>query len=194
MKRKGIIGSLLAVVGVIIVVFSFSSRINRFMEMHVDRSRNNAQAIDRNIVEVFEDIEANLQYIIYKPHFERMEHFYNETGDISQLARKVKENILSQDKHVSDMLILENNQILYSTREVYDYTFIGVNGRDNICFCTRDNIEYEIGIICHKDNLSYMLVLDAESFFESVGNEKNQMQDGVLLLDADAKFLMYSHE
>ena len=106
MKRKGIIGSLLAVVGVIIVVFSFSSRINRFMEMHVDRSRNNAQAIDRNIVEVFEDIEANLQYIIYKPHFERMEHFYNETGDISQLARKVKDGEIDPD--AIDMELFES--------------------------------------------------------------------------------------
>ena len=194
MKRKGIIGSLLIVIGLIIVVFSFSSHINRFMEMHTNRVSDNAQVIDSNIVEAFDDTVARLEYVISRPDFEKKEHIYNKTGDISQLADKVNRNMLSQDKYVSDMLVLENNKVLYSSKEIYDYKFIWINGIDNVCICTQDDINYRVGIVCKKNNLSYMLLLEAKDFFEYVGDEKNQMQDGVLLIDAEAQFLMYSHE
>ena len=176
MKQKVAVGVVLFLSGIVLLFYSISSQVYGYIGEHSRRTSDNIKGIDRNISKELNLYRETLEFIA--------EHIAHE-----------EEKPLSNDKMIDDLLIVEQNQIIFSEEGKFDYSFEKIEGFSDLSWSLDDNGEYNLAITYIsnvQDTREYILLLDLEEFYKTVASEKNQPHDGVILVDVSGKVVMNS--
>ena len=176
MKQKVAVGVVLFLSGIVLLFYSISSQVYGYIGEHSRRTLDNIKGIDRNISKELNLYRGTLEFIA--------EHIAHE-----------EEKPLSKDKMIDDLLIVEQNQIIFSEEGKFDYSFEKIEGFSDLSWSLDDNGEYNLAITYIsnvQDTREYILLLDLEEFYKTVATEKNQPHDGVILVDVSGKIVMNS--
>lgn len=124
------------------------------------------------------------------------EETYRQTGEIKDLTRQMEETILSEHPLACDILCLDGETILYSTRGKTDYVFpadAGLEGDVAIRPCVdADGTIYLTFLKGLGSDLQYAVVVELTTFYETVaGDLIAGTQDRILLLDAGGRTVVY---
>lgn len=176
MKRKVIMGIAFFFFGITLLLYSISSQVHGYISNHSKRTSENIQGIDRKISEELREYRNTLEYI-------------------AEYAAYEEGNLLSKDKIVDDLLIVEQHEIVFSKDNKYDYELKEIKESPGMLWSLDSNGEYNLAI-SHTSDLNeeriYIILLDLKEFYKVVASEKHQPHDGVILIDASGKLVMNS--
>lgn len=201
MKQKHQIGfyAVIAVVicliifGIGLILQTYHSYIEQFMEIQDRKQLQLAQSVDRNIESLLNQSCKSLEYILSLQQFQTAEKkWLNNEENSAHFLADLTGNYLDENDFVSNIIAIQDNQILLDAQGKANYRFLNndTGSSQRICLDTAQNVY--LAMICEgQKNIAYASLIDLELLYQRISTTELVDSNQLILLDQNRSILIH---
>lgn len=192
-----IIATVLIIFGVNLTVRMFNNYGRLILQNTDNQLISLARSVDRNVDSQLERYTENLAHTMEDSECKDIENQWLADDMADGLLRNyLKNSLLGQDEKVADVLLLVEEEVLFSKSGDLGYRLLTQNESESemaIGPCTNENGTIYIAIVRREENrAAYAVLIDLAAFYEEItANLSAELQNEIIMMDAGEQALIH---
>lgn len=192
-----IIATVLIIFGVNLTVRMFNNYGRLILQNTDNQLISLARSVDRNVDSQLERYTENLAHTMEDSECKDIENQWLADDMADGLLRNyLKNSLLGQDEKVADVLLLVEEEVLFSKSGDLGYRLLTQNESESemaIGPCINENGTIYIAIVRREENrAAYAVLIDLAAFYEEItANLSAELQNEIIMMDAGEQALIH---
>ncbi len=191
------IATVLIILGVNLTVRMFNNYGRLILQNTDNQLISLARSVDRNVDSQLERYTENLAHTMEDSECKDIENQWLADDMADGLLRNyLKNSLLGQDEKVADVLLLAEEEVLFSKSGDLDYRLFAQNESESemaIGPCINEDGTIYIAIVRREENrAAYAVLIDLAAFYEEItANLSAELQNEIIMMDAGEQALIH---